>query len=62
MPTHTRAPRMQVNGAHGTRNGRYSFGRVRRSTSTPMQTTAKASRMPIEIRSASRSSGKMPRR
>ena len=57
MPTHTSAPSTQVTGAQGTRNGRGTSGRVRLMTNTPMHTTAKASRMPMEIRSASTSSG-----
>src|ERR1700686_3012431 len=57
MPRHHSAPSTQVNGAQGTRNGRYASGRVYRNTSTPTHTVANASRMPMEIRSASKSSG-----
>jgi len=60
IPRQTTAPLTHVTGAHGTRKGRGASGRVLRSTSTPRQTTAKASRMPIEINSPSTSSGKMP--
>src|ERR1700694_140959 len=49
MPRHHSVPSTQVNGAQGTRNGRYASGRGYRNTST----------MPMEIRSASKSNGKM---
>ncbi len=60
MPAHTIAPSGQSSQAAGTRKGRWTSGRVWRITSTPMQTTAKASSIPMEIRSASTSSGNTP--
>src|SRR5205823_7270801 len=58
-PKQKRAPSTQVNGAQGTRKGRCASGRVWRNTSTPRHTTPNASRIPMEMRSASRSRGKM---
>ena len=50
-------PRLQISHASGMRNGRGRSGWVRRSTSTPAQTAAKAISVPIEVSSPRMSSG-----
>ncbi len=56
-PMQLSTPRLQISQAIGMRNGRGRSGWVRRRTSTPAQTAAKAISVPIEVSSPRMSSG-----
>ena len=58
--TQVNTPRIGTSGTHGVRNDRGALGSVRRSTSTPTQTSEKASSVPMETSSPRMLSGKSP--
>src|SRR3546814_15179963 len=58
---HDRKTSGQITIASGTRNGRGRFGRVKRRTSKPMLTTAKASSVPIDTMSPRKPKGSSDR-